>query len=91
MNSVNLFRVLAKIRIGKTIEYTFSLLLRLSRHVNNRRVSINNNWIENAIRQKIFEQEKLSHLCDKDASAYKVFIVYFLIGICEPVGVDPII
>ncbi|TYK31835.1 transposase, partial [Bacteroides pyogenes] len=35
---------------GKAIEYTFSLLPRLSRYVNDGRVNIDNNLIENAIR-----------------------------------------
>ena len=43
-------KVLPKSRTGKAIEYTFSLLPRLSRYVNDGRVNIDNNLIENAIR-----------------------------------------
>ena len=43
-------KVLPKSRMDKAIEYTYSLLPRLSRYVNDGRIEIDNNHIENAIR-----------------------------------------
>lgn len=42
--------VLPKSKLGVAIAYTYSLLPRLSRYVNDGRVNIDNNLIENAIR-----------------------------------------
>lgn len=42
--------VLPKSRIGQAIEYAFALLPRLSRYVNDGRISIDNNPVERAIR-----------------------------------------
>ena len=42
-------RVLPKSRMGKAIEYTYALLPRLSRYVNDGRIEIDDNRIENAI------------------------------------------
>ena len=42
--------VLPKSKLGAAIAYTYSLLPRLSRYVNDGRVNIDNNLIENAIR-----------------------------------------
>ena len=49
--SEGLFRIghLAKSRIGQAIEYAFALLPRLSRYVNDGRISIDNNPVERAI------------------------------------------
>ena len=43
-------RVLPKSRMGKAIEYTYTLLPRLSRYVNDGRIEIDDNRIENAIK-----------------------------------------
>lgn len=43
-------KVLPNSKMGDAIEYTYSLLPRLSRYVNDGRINIDNNLIENAIR-----------------------------------------
>ena len=81
-------KVLPKSRTGKAIEYTFSLLPRLSRYVNEGRVNIDNNLIENAIRPLALGRKNYL-FCGNDASAYRAAIVYSLIGTCKSAGVDP--
>ena len=81
-------KVLPKYRTGKAIEYTFSLLPRLSRYVNDGRVNIDNNFIENAIRPLALGRKNYL-FCGNDASAYRAAIVYSLIGTCKSAGVDP--
>ena len=43
-------KVLPKSRLGEALAYAYSLLPRLSRYVNDGRINIDNNLIENAIR-----------------------------------------
>lgn len=43
-------KILPNSKMGDAIEYTYSLLPRLSRYVNDGRINIDNNLIENAIR-----------------------------------------
>lgn len=81
-------KVLPKSRTGKAIEYTFSLLPRLSRYVNDGRVNIDNNLIENVIRPLALGRKNYL-FCGNDASAYRAAIVYSLIGTCKSAGVDP--
>lgn len=81
-------KVLPKSRTGKAIEYTFSLLPRLSRHVNDGRVNIDNNLIENAIRPLALGRKNYL-FCGNDVSAYRAAIVYSLIGTCKSAGVGP--
>ncbi|CCZ44432.1 iS66 family element transposase [Bacteroides sp. CAG:545] len=49
--------VLPKSRICQAIEYTFTLLQRLSRYVNDGRISIDNNPVERAIRPLALEEK----------------------------------
>ncbi len=49
--------VLPKSRIGQAIEYAFTLLPRLSRYVNDGRISIDNNPVERAIRPLVLEEK----------------------------------
>src|SRR3712207_7567170 len=63
-------KVLPKSRTGKAIEYAFSLLPRLSRYVNDGRVNIDNNLIENAIRPLALGRKNYL-FCGNDASAYR--------------------
>lgn len=79
--------LLPKSRTGKAVEYTFSLLPRLSRYVNERRVNIDNNLIENAIRPLVLGRKNYL-FCGNDASAYRAAIVYSLIETCKSAGVD---
>ena len=61
-------RVLPKSRMGKAIEYTYTLLPRLSRYVNDGRIEIDDNRIENAIRPLA-----LGRLCSVQHKAGRIF------------------
>ena len=75
-------------RMGRAIAYTYSLLPKLSRYVNDGRINIDNNLIENAIRPLALGRKNYL-FCGNDASAYRAAIVYLLIGICKAAGVEP--
>lgn len=81
-------KVLPKSKLGEAIAYTYSLLPRLSRYVNDGRVNIDNNLIENAIRPLALGRKNYL-FCGNDASAYRAAIVYSLISTCKAAGVDP--
>ena len=81
-------KVLPNSKMGDAIEYTYSLLPRLSRHVNDGRINIdNNNLIENAIRPLALGRRNYL-FCGNDASAYRASIVYSLINTCKAADVD---
>jgi transposase len=80
--------VLPQSRIGKAIAYTYTLLPRLSRYVNDGRVNIDNNLIENSIRPLALGRKNYL-FCGNDASAYRAAIVYSLIGTCKAAGIEP--
>ena len=80
--------VLPNSKMGDAIEYTYSLLPRLSRYVNDWRINIDNNLIENAIRPLALGRKNYL-FCGNDASAYRAAIVYSLISTCKAVDVDP--
>jgi Uncharacterized protein conserved in bacteria len=82
-------KVLPKSRIGEAIAYTYSLLPRLSRYVNDGHINIDNNLIENAIRPLALGRKNWL-FCGNNASAHRAAIVYSLIGTCKAAGVDPI-
>lgn len=81
-------KVLPQSRMGKAIAYTYSLLPRLSRYVNDGRINIDNNLIENAIRPLALGRKNYL-FCGNDASAYRAAIVYSLIASCKAADVDP--
>ena len=81
-------KVLPNSKMGDAIEYTYSLLPRLSRYVNDGRINIDNNLIENAIRPLTLGRKNYL-FCGNDASAYRAAIVYSLISTCKAVDVDP--
>ena len=81
-------KVLPKSRLGEALAYAYSLLPRLSRYVNDGRINIDNNFIENAIRPLALGRKNYL-FCGNDASAYRAAIVYSLIGTCKAAGVDP--
>ena len=81
-------KVLPNSMMGDAIEYTYSMLPRLSRHVNDGRINIDNNLIENAIRPLALGRKNYL-FCGNDASAYRAAIVYSLISTCKAVDVDP--
>lgn len=81
-------KVLPNSKMGDAIEYTYSLLPRLSRYVNDGRINIDNNLFENAIRPLALGRKNYL-FCGNDASAYRAAIVYSLISTCKAVDVDP--
>lgn len=81
-------KVLPNSKMGDAIEYTYSLLPRLSRYVNDGRINIDNNLIENAIRPLAIGRKNYL-FCGNDVSAYRAAIVYSLISTCKAVDVDP--
>lgn len=70
------------------ISYTYTLLPRLSRYVNDGRINIDNNLIENAIRPLALGRKNWL-FCGNDASAHRAAIVYSLISTCKNVGIEP--
>jgi transposase len=80
--------VLPQSRTGKAIAYTYTLLPRLSRYVNEGRINIDNNLIENSIRPLALGRKNYL-FCGNDASAYRSAIVYSLIGTCKAAGIEP--
>lgn len=81
-------KVLPNSKMGDAIEYTYSLLRRLSRYVNDGRINIDSNLIENAIRPLALGRRNYL-FCGNDASAYRAAIVYSLISTCNAADVDP--
>lgn len=81
-------KVLPNSKMGDAIEYTYSLLPRLSRYVNDGRINIDNNLIENAIRPLALGRKNYL-FCGNDASAYRAAIVYSLISTCKAADVAP--
>ena len=81
-------KVLPNSKMDDAIEYTYSLLRRLSRYVNDGRINIDNNLIENAIRPLALGRRNYL-FCGNDASAYRAAIVYSLISTCKAADVDP--
>lgn len=80
--------VLEKSLLGKAIAYTYSIIDRLSIYVNDGRINIDNNLIENAIRPLALGRKNWL-FCGNDASAYRAAIVYSLIASCRAANVDP--
>ena len=81
-------KVLSNSKMGDAIEYTYSLLPRFSRYVNDGRINIDNNLIENAIRPLALGRRNYL-FCGNDASVYRAAIVYSLISTCKAADVDP--
>ena len=80
--------VLESSLLGKAIAYTYSLIDRLSVYVNDGRVNIDNNLIENAIRPLALGRKNWL-FCGNDASAYRAAIVYSLLATCRAADIDP--
>ena len=81
-------KVLPNSKMGDAIEYTYSLLPRLSRYVNDGSINIDNNRIAPAIRPLALGWRN-SLFCGNDSSAYRAAIVYSLISTCKAADVDP--
>jgi transposase len=84
----NTTQVLQRSLMGKAIAYAYSLLERLSVYINDGRINIDNNLIENAIRPLALGRKNWL-FCGNDASACRAAIVYSLIGSCKAADVDP--
>lgn len=84
----NFPKVLPKSLMGQAISYAYSLMERLSVYVNDGRVNIDNNLIENAIRPLALGRKNWL-FCANDASAYRAAIVYSMIASCKAADVDP--
>ena len=80
--------VLESSLLGKAIAYTYSLMDRLAVYVNDGRINIDNNLIENAIRPLALGRKNWL-FCGNDASAYRAAIVYSLLASCRAANVDP--
>lgn len=80
--------VLESSLLGKAIAYTYSLIDRLSVYVNDGRINIDNNLIENAIRPLALGRKNWL-FCGNDASAYRAAIVYSLLATCRAADIDP--
>ncbi len=81
-------KVLPGSRMGKAIQYNYTLLPRLARYVNDGRINIDNNLIENAIRPLAIGRKNYL-FCGNDESAVRAAIIYSLISSCKAAGVDP--
>ena len=81
-------KVLRTSRVGKAIQYSYTLLPRLARYVNDGRINIDNNLIENAIRPLAIGRKNYL-FCGNDDAAIRAAIIYSLISSCKAVNVDP--
>ena len=81
-------KVLPKSRLGEALAYTYSLLPWLLHNVNDGRINIDNDLIENAIRPLSLGRKNYL-FCGNDTSTYRAAIVYSLIGTYRAAGVDP--
>jgi len=81
-------RVAQNSRIGKAISYTYPLLPRLGRYVNDGKYRIDNNLVENAIRPLALGRKNYL-FCGNHDAAIRAAIIYSLISSCKACGVDP--
>jgi transposase/uncharacterized coiled-coil protein SlyX len=81
-------KVLKSGRMYKAIQYTYGLLPRLRRYVQDGRYNIDNNLIENAIRPLALGRKNYL-FCGNADSAIRAGIVYSLISSCKSAGIEP--
>ena len=74
--------------IRKAIEYTYKILPKLARYVNDGRYNIDNNLVENAIRPLALGRKNYM-FCGNDDAACRAAIAYSLISSCKAAGVEP--
>lgn len=84
----NYSKVLDSSRIGRAINYTYSLLPKLSRYVLNGKYNIDNNLIENTIRPLCIGRKNYL-FCGNDLAATRASIIYSLIGSCKAANINP--
>lgn len=76
-----------KSRMGRAINYTYTLLPRLSRYVLDGRYNIDNNGVENAIRPLALGRKNYL-FCGNHDAAVRTAIVYSLFASCKAHNVD---
>lgn len=74
--------------IRKAVEYTYKILPKLARYVNDGRYNIDNNLVENAIRPLALGRKNYM-FCGNDEAACRAAIAYSLISSCKAAGVEP--
>ena len=75
-------------RVGRALKYTLPLMPRLGRYVNDGRLRIDNNLVENAIRPLALGRKNYL-FCGNHDAAVRAAIVYSLVDSCKARGVDP--
>ncbi|MEF9987418.1 MAG: IS66 family transposase, partial [Bacteroidales bacterium] len=84
----NSSKVLASSPIGKAIHYSYTLLPRLSRYVNDGRYNPDNNLIESVIRPLAVGRKNWLQ-AGSTASAIRATMMYSFIGTCKAFDVNP--
>ena len=84
----NYYKVLKSSPIGKAIHYTYTLLPRLSRYVNDGRYNPDNNLVESVIRPLAVGRKNWLH-AGSPASAIRATMMYSFISSCKAAEVDP--
>lgn len=74
-------------RMGKAVWYTYVLLPRLGRYVNDGKYHIDNNGVENAIRPLALGRKNYL-FCGNHDAAVRAAIVYSLFSSCKSLGID---
>ena len=82
------YKVSENSRIGNALKYTYPLLPRLGRYVNDGSLLIDNNLVENAIRPLALGRKNYL-FCGNHAAAIRAAIVYSLVDSCKALDVDP--
>ena len=81
-------RVLPKSRFGEAISYTLNQWETLIRYVQDGRLEIDNNSIENAIRPTALGKKNFLFIGHPDAGWYSA-VIYSLLGSCHRHGINP--
>ena len=76
------------ILIRGAMEYTYKIIPKLSRYVNDGRLNIDNNLCEGAIRPLAIGRKNYM-FCGNDTAACRAALTYSLISSCKAAGVDP--
>lgn len=82
-------KVLPKSGFGQAITYALDQWESLIRYVDNGRVEIDNNLIENAIRPTAIGKKNFLFIGHPDAGWYSA-IIYSLLGSCRRHGINPL-
>jgi len=81
-------KILPQSAIGRAFEYTLKLWPRLIRYLEDGRLHIDNNPVENTIRP-VAVGRKNYLFAGSDDGARRAAIIYSLLGTCKARGVDP--